>query len=71
MNTAIIAALITGAFSFLGIWVANSKQLAVIVERINVLQNKVEKHNQIVEKVYKMEVEVDHLKDNVDELYEK
>ena len=58
ITEAVIVALITGAFSFLGVLVANNKQQGVILEKIDQLEKKADKHNSIVEKVYNLESDI-------------
>ena len=62
MSEAIITSVITGLFSVIGIYLLNSKQLAVIVEKINQLEKRVEKHNNVVERVATCEAEIKNLK---------
>ena len=62
MSEAIITSVITGLFSVVGIYLLNSKQLAVIVEKINQLEKRVEKHNNVVERVATCEAEIKNLK---------
>ena len=58
-----------------GSYTVNSKIIAVLQERMKSLEEKVEKHNQIVERTYRTEsdlktvfVEIDEIKENVKEL---
>lgn len=62
MSEAIITAVITGLFSIIGIYLLNSKQLAVILEKISQLEKRVEKHNNVVERMTAVETEIEHLK---------
>ena len=62
MSEAIITSVITGLFSVIGIYLLNSKQLAVIVEKINQLEKRVEKHNNVVERVATCAAEIKNLK---------
>ena len=59
MSDIVIVALITGGFSFLGSWFLNNKTLAVLQEKINQLEKKQDKHNQLIERVYGLEKDVD------------
>ena len=59
MSDIIIVALITGAFGFFGNWVINNKTLAVIQERLSQLEKKQDKHNQLIERMYNLEKDVD------------
>lgn len=52
---AIIVALITGGVTLLGVVLANNRQSAVMGEKIETLSKRVEKHNNVVERVYKLE----------------
>ncbi|NLN03852.1 MAG: hypothetical protein GX166_03390 [Clostridiaceae bacterium] len=55
----IIVALITGAFAFTGtflsVYFANRKSTALIMYRIDELEKKVQKHNNLIERMYKIE----------------
>lgn len=55
MTDAIIVALITGAFSFLGVYFSNRKSAALLEFRIKALEKKVEDHNNLVERMYAAE----------------
>lgn len=55
MSDAIIVALITGAFSFLGVYFSNRKNAAIIEVRLANLERKVEAHNHLVERMYSVE----------------
>jgi hypothetical protein len=56
---AIIVAVITGAFAFVGtflsVYFANRKSTALITYRIDELEKKVQKHNNLIERMYKIE----------------
>lgn len=64
---ALINTLIGGGFAFLGTWLANNKNLAVIQEKIKTLEGKVDKHNQVVERTYKLESDVKTAFKRIDE----
>ena len=77
----IIVALITGAASVIAVVYTNKtsndkvqKQLeisqAVTEEKIDTLKDEVEKHNKVIERVFKLETNVDNIKDAVNELKE-
>ena len=57
----IIAALITAGFAFLGVYVSNRKQAALMAYRLEKLENKVDKHNSVVERMYKLESRMETL----------
>lgn len=53
--TPIIVAAITAAGAFAGVYTANRKTAAVLDIRLTNLEKTVSKHNQIVERTYKLE----------------
>ena len=64
----VIAALITAGFAFLGVYVSNRKQAALVVYRLEKLEQKVDKHNSVVERMYRLEEEVKSLQDELKEI---
>lgn len=57
----IIVAVITAGFAFLGVYVSNRKQAALVAYRLEKLEAKVDKHNNVVERVYRLESRMDSL----------
>lgn len=55
MSEAIIVALITGGLALLGTWLSNNKNAVLIVYRLEQLEDKVNKHNQVIERTYRLE----------------
>jgi len=55
MSEMIITALITGGLALLGTYLSNRKSAALIAYRLELLEKKVEKHNSVVERTYKLE----------------
>ena len=55
MTDAIIVALITGVFSFLGVYFSNRKSAALVEYRLKQLEDKVQAHNNLVERMYEAE----------------
>lgn len=55
MTDAIIVALITGAFSFLGVYFSNRKSAALVEYRLKQLEEKVQAHNNLVDRMYAVE----------------
>lgn len=55
MTDAIIVALTTGAFSFLGVYFSNRKSAALVEYRLKQLEDKVQQHNNLVERMYEAE----------------
>jgi len=72
MSDIVIVALITGAFSFFGSWMLNNKTLAVLQEKIGQLEKKQDKHNQLIERMYVLEKDVDiafeRIKENTEDI---
>ena len=54
----IVAALITAGFAFLGVYMSNRKQAALVAYRLEKLEEKVDKHNSVVERMYRLEEQV-------------
>ena len=55
MGESIIVAIITGIFALIGTYLANSKHSVLIAYRLEQLEKKVEKHNNVVERVFRLE----------------
>ena len=53
--TSILVAVITALGSFAGVYFANRKTQALILYRLQQLEAAVNRHNQVVERVYKLE----------------
>ena len=63
MWTAVLSAVITGAFSLLGVYLANRKSQALIAYRLEQLEIKQDKHNNLIERTFILEgrmTEVEH-----------
>ena len=71
MSEALIAglsALLTGLLSLWGVYAANRKSSALIAYRIEQLEAKVNKHNNLVERTYIIEGKVEELQHDVRDL---
>ena len=55
MSEAILVAIITGAFALMGTYLANRKAASLIEYRLSELEKKVDKHNNTIERTYKLE----------------
>ncbi len=64
----IIVAVITAGFAFLGVYMSNRKQAALVAYRLEKLEAKVDKHNNVVERMYRLEEQVKSLKTEMSEL---
>lgn len=49
------AAAVTALLSFLGVYFANRKSAALVEYRLSELEKKVDKHNNVIERTYKLE----------------
>ena len=68
----ILIAVITAGLAFLGTAVgayySNQKTTALVVYRLEQLEEKVNKHNNVIERTYKLETEIGNLYHRYDEL---
>lgn len=64
----IVVALITAGFAFLGVYVSNRKQMALVSYRLEKLEEKVDKHNSVVERMFRLEETVKNLQDELKEI---
>lgn len=55
MTESVIVALITGAFALLGTYLANRKAASLIEYRLDQIEKKQDKHNQLIERTYHLE----------------
>ena len=62
---AFAGAALTAVLSFLGVYISNRRAAAVMEWRMKELEKKVDKHNQVVERTYKLEQKVDDLEKKV------
>ena len=59
--TTVVVAVVTALGAFAGTYLSNKKQTALMAYRIEQLEKKVDKHNQVVERTYKLEQRVDDI----------
>ena len=52
------ASAVTALLSFLGVYISNRKSAAVMEWRLKSLEDKVDKHHQVIERTYKLEQKV-------------
>ena len=67
----IAVAVITAGFAFLGVYVSNRKQAALVAYRLEKLEEKVDKHNNVVERMYKLKSQVSLLREELSALQKK
>ena len=60
----IVAAVITAGFAYLGVYASNRKQAALVAYRLEKLEQKVDKHNNVLERMYRLEEKVKKLEEN-------
>ena len=61
----ILVALITAGFAFLGVYMSNRKQAALVAYRLEKLEAKVDKHNHLVERMYRLESRMDIIEKSI------
>ena len=64
----VLVAVITAGFAFLGVYISNRKQAALVAYRLEKLEEKVDKHNNVLERMYRLEETVKNLQGEVKEL---
>ena len=62
------AAAVTAVLSFLGTYSSNRKQTALMAYRLEQLEKKVDKHNNVIERTYELEKNTAVMKERLDEL---
>ena len=65
---AVIAAAITAILGFLGTYISNRKQTVLIASRLEELEKKVNKHNNLIERMYIAEGKITELQHDVSEM---
>lgn len=65
---AVLSAALTGLLSLWGVYAANRKSSAVTAYRIEQLEKKMDKHNQILERTFILEGQVTELQHDVRDL---
>lgn len=64
----VIAALVTGVLTLIGVIVSNSRSRAVMEVKIDNLTRQVEKHNCLIERTYALEQDVAIVKTEIDNM---
>ena len=64
----IVVAVITAGFAYLGVYSSNRKQAALVAYRLEKLEEKVDKHNSVVERMFRLEETVKNLQDELKEI---
>ena len=71
MSEALVAAfsaLGTGVLSLIGVYLANRKSSALIAYRLEMLEKKVDKHNGLIDRMYKAEGRLDKIEACLEDL---
>ena len=68
MTEAIIVALITGGFTFIGVLISNSKKDGAIEERLNELTREVREHNGFARRMPVVEEQITSIKRRLDDI---
>ena len=64
----VIAAAITGVLTLVGVLVSNSRSRAVMEVKIDTLAEKVTKHNELIERTYRLEQDMAVARNDIDAL---
>lgn len=67
----IIVACITGVVTLIGVILSNSKSRAVMEVKLDALTEKVEKHNQVLERTYRLEQDMAVVQNDIENLTRK
>lgn len=65
MNSEIVVALISGCFSLVGYLVGNYKSQSKTLYRIDQLEKKQDKHNTLIERMYKVEDSINLIQNDI------
>lgn len=63
-----LPALLTAIASLVGVYMANRKSAALLEYRMKQLEDKVNKHNQLIERTYKLEGRMDEAEHDIRDL---
>ncbi len=64
----ILVSIITAGFAFLGVYMSNRKQAALVAYRMEKLEEKEDKYNSVVERMYRLESKMESLQNELKEL---
>lgn len=67
----VIATVITGLFSLLGVYLANRKSQALVEYRLKKLEEKVDKHNNLIERTFILEGQMKECQHDITDLKAK
>ena len=61
----LLSAGISAVFTGIGVYVSISNRIAIIETKIDALNDRVEKHNNVIERTYILETKVDNIERNL------
>lgn len=61
MTWTVVGPILTALASLIGVYMSNRKSAAVMELRMKMLEAKVDKHNQVIERTYRLEQKVEDL----------
>lgn len=64
----VIVAVITGLLSLAGVYFSNRKSAAIMEYRMKELEKKVDKHNQVIERTFRLEGRMDEAEHDIRDL---
>ena len=64
----VIAAAVTGALTLIGVLISNSRSQAVIEVKLDELSSRVDKHNNMIERTYRLEQDVAVIRNDIDQI---
>ena len=67
----VLAAAVTGMLTLIGVIISNSRSRAVMEVKLDALTSKVEKHNQVLERTYKLEQDMAVAQNDIVTLYRR
>ena len=67
----VLAAAVTGILTLVGVLISNSRSRAVMEVKLDALTSKVEKHNQVLERTYKLEQDIAVAQNDIVTLYHR
>ena len=68
---AFAASVLTAVLSFLGVYISNRKSAALMEYRLQQLELKVDRHNKVIERTYKLEERASVLETEVNDMKKK
>lgn len=68
---AFAASAVTAVLSFLGVYLSNRKSAALMEYRLQELEKKVDKHNKVIERTYKLEERAAVIETEIEDIKKK